>query len=102
MINLEGYVKNPWEKRAHDGMHVDVLLKRIEANAHQGCGLHDVIFYQRCIDEILCVLEKLNQDDSDTLIKAAAKRGYELDELSVMESNTAYIDCLKEIQQAQM
>ncbi|MDQ1228438.1 hypothetical protein QE443_004699 [Pantoea ananatis] len=102
MINLDGYVKNPWEKRAHDGIHVDVLINRIEANAHKGCGLHYEIFNQRCIDELFWVLEQLNQDDSDILIKAAAKRGYELDEISVIESHTAYIDCLKEIQQAQM
>lgn len=102
MINLDGYIRNPWEKRAHDGLHVSTVLSRIEKIAAKSSGLHDVIFHKRCIDELLSVLKQLNPTDSDMLIKAAAGRGYELNDSAVSEVKKAYIDFLKELQQFQM
>lgn len=102
MINLDGYIRNPWEKREHDGLHVSTVLSRIEKIAARSSGLHDVIFHKHCIDELLSVLKQLNQTDSDLLIKAAAGRGYDLDESAVSEVKEAYIDFRKEQQQLQM
>ncbi|WP_210532032.1 hypothetical protein [Pantoea ananatis] len=103
MINMDGYVKNPWEKRAHDGIHVDTLINRIETEAKKGSGgLIDVVFHHRCIDALFDVLDNLDHADSSKLIQSAAMRGYELDEVSVMAANMAYIDFLKESEKKHM
>ena len=92
----EGYIRNPWSKE-HDGIHVSAVIKRIEEEAHRGCGLHYEIFERRSHDGLINVLNRLNEEDRALLLKEANGRGYSLDADSLDKIDAAYNDVMSKI-----
>lgn len=101
MIDMTGYVRNPWSKE-HDSIHADVLIRRIEKAAGKACGCHYEIYEKYCLDSLFEILGRLNADDSRVLSEFAEKRGHNLSEESMESVDKAYSELMTEIYKEQI
>ena len=96
-----GFITPPWAHERGDSIRAASLVRRIEKNAHHGCGLYYEIYHYRVISQLLGITEGLSPSDAETLIQAASTCGFSLDNHAVQESYQCYHDTLAEIRQHQ-
>ncbi|QDY44478.1 hypothetical protein [Candidatus Pantoea soli] len=101
MIDMTGYVRNPWSKE-HDSIHADVLIRRIEKAAGKACGCHYEIYEKYCLDSLFEILSKLNADDARVLCEVAEMRGYNLSDEGMDAVDKAYSELMTEIHKEQI
>lgn len=88
-MDKKPFVRNPWSENM-DSIRVDALVRRVEDEAHPGCGLHYEIYHKRIVDKLQNLMFSLNETEAKLLEIEAAQRGYHLDEDSIIESDLAY------------
>lgn len=74
-LRTDGFVRNIHSQNPYDVIRADVLLARMEAQAHRGCGLHYEIYHSYLLDAALDYLVGLPLKDRLPFIGAAARRG---------------------------
>jgi len=75
VLRTDGFVRNLHSAHPFDVIRADVVLARMEAQAHRGCGLHYEIYHSYLLDAALDYLAALPLKDRPTFIGAAARSG---------------------------
>lgn len=74
-LRTDGFVRNLHSQNPFDVIRADVVLARMEVQAHSGCGLHYEIYHSYLLDAALDYLSGLPLKDRLPFIGAAARRG---------------------------
>lgn len=72
------FVRNIYSQNQFDVIRADVVLERLEKQAHKGCGLHYEIYQSRLLQDAMDYLDQLPLKHRATFIDSAACRGLEL------------------------
>jgi hypothetical protein len=75
ILRTDGFVRNLHSQNPFDVILADVVLARMEVQAHSGCGLHYEIYHSYLLDAALDYLAELPLKDRPTFIGATARRG---------------------------
>lgn len=97
-----GFIVPPWPHVRGDSVSAISLVRRIEREAHHGCGLHDVIYHTRTLAALQALLPALSPGDADTLCQCAAGRGFHLDNIIFNESRQAYHALMAKLREEQI
>lgn len=71
VLRTDGFVRNLHSAHPFDVIRADVVLARMEAQAHRGCGLHYEIYHSYLLDAALDYLAGLPLKDRPPFIGAA-------------------------------
>ncbi|QXD01156.1 hypothetical protein [Klebsiella sp. PL-2018] len=89
-IRTDGFITNLKSGNPFDVIRADVVLARMEKQAHSGCGLHCEIYESRLLAMAMGCLNALPLKDRPTFMGAAAKRGIRL---TLAEAERAHDAC---------
>lgn len=89
-MRTDGFITNIHSRNPFDVIRADVVLERMEKQAHRGCGLHYEIYEARLLSMAMNHMAKLPLNDRPAFIGAAAKRGYMV---TVAEEARAQDEC---------
>ena len=93
----DGFIKNVESAHPFDVIRADVVLERMNAKAHFGCGLHYEIYQYNLISSAMKYLERLPERDRPTFEKAAENIGLKLTESELVQCANAYCDLTNEL-----
>jgi len=93
----DGFIKNVESAHPFDVIRADVVLERMNAKAHFGCGLHYEIYQYNLISSAMKYLERLPERDRPTFEKAAENIGLKLTEAELEQCANAYCDLTNEL-----
>lgn len=96
-IRTDGFITNIKSRNPFDVIRADVVLGRLEKQAHQGCGLYYEIYEARLLGMAIAHLEMLPPKDRKTFIAVAEKRGLALNEEELERADEARADVMREI-----
>lgn len=98
-LRTDGFVRNIHSSNPFDVVRADVVLLRLEKQAHRGCGLHYEIYNARLLASALDYLAQLPLKDRPVFMGAAAKRGYMLTYTEEQHAQEDYDNLMSEIAQ---
>ena len=64
------------------------LIEQLAKQAHRGCGLSFELYSRRFQSSVNALLERLPDDEKETVIALAERHGYERDQPNVVQSST--------------
>ncbi|MBL0881513.1 hypothetical protein [Serratia ureilytica] len=97
VLRTDGFVRNLNASNAFDVIRADVVLARMEVQAHSGCGLHYEIFESRLLEMAMNYLCELPLKDRPVFMGAASRRGYMLTEAEADRANDSYFSLREEL-----
>lgn len=97
MLRMDGFITDISSSHPFDVIRADVVISRLEKQAHAGCGLHYEIYESRLIGSALDHLSRLPMKDRPVLIGMADRRGITLTWTVEERSQTAYSELMAEI-----
>ncbi|MCD5389571.1 hypothetical protein LQT54_22380 (plasmid) [Escherichia coli] len=71
----DGFIRNIHSRNPFDVIRADVVISRLEKQAHWGCGLHYEIYEANLFDMAMNHLSRLPLKDRPVFIGAAARKG---------------------------
>jgi hypothetical protein len=96
-LRTDGFVRNIHSSHPFDVIRADVVLIRLEKQAHRGCGLHYEIYMARVLESALDYLAQLPLKDRPVFMGAAANRGYMLTLTEEQHAQEAYDVLMSEL-----
>jgi hypothetical protein len=94
---MDGFITDISSFHPFDVVRADVVISRLEVQAHAGCGLHYEIYESRLISSALDHLCRLPMKDRPVFIGAADRRGITLTWAQEERSQAAYSELMAEI-----
>lgn len=98
-LRTDGFVRNIHSSNPFDVVRADVVLLRLEKQAHRSCGVHYEIYNARLLASALDYLAQLPLKDRPALMGAAAKRGYMLTHTEEQHAQEDYDNLMSEMAQ---
>ncbi|EPB0467188.1 hypothetical protein ACQ9XA_004160 [Escherichia coli] len=71
----DGFIRNIHSRNPFDVIRADVVISRLEKQAHWGCGLHYEIYEANLFDMAMNHLSRLPLKDRPVFIGAATRKG---------------------------
>jgi len=96
-LRMDGFISDISSFHPFDVVRADVVISRLEVQAHAGCGLHYEIYESRLISSALDHLCRLPMKDRPVFIGAADRRGITLTWAQEERSQAAYRELMAEI-----
>ena len=96
-LRMDGFITDISSSHPFDVIRADVVISRLEKQAHAGCGLHYEIYESRLIGSALDHLSRLPMKDRPVFIGTADRRGIALSWAAEEEAQNAYCELMAEI-----
>jgi hypothetical protein len=96
-LRMDGFIKDISSSHPFDVIRADVVISRLEKQAHAGCGLHYEIYESRLIGSALDHLSRLPMKDRPVFIGSADRRGITLTWAAEEKAQNAYSELMAEI-----
>ena len=96
-LRMDGFITDISSSHPFDVIRADVVISRLEKQAHAGCGLHYEIYESRLISSALNHLSRLPMKDRPVFIGVADRRGITLSWAEEDRSQAAYREVMAEI-----
>ncbi|MCM2448537.1 hypothetical protein ACT3RR_20730 [Ewingella sp. AOP8-B2-18] len=96
-LRMDGFITDISSSHPFDVIRADVVISRLEKQAHAGCGLHYEIYESRLISSALNHLSRLPMKDRPVFIGVADRRGITLSWAAEEKAQNAYCELMAEI-----
>ncbi|WP_223510241.1 hypothetical protein [Rahnella sp. GSA61A] len=96
-LRMDGFITDISSSHPFDVIRADVVISRLEKQAHAGCGLHYEIYESRLIGSALDHLSRLPMKDRPVFIGTADRRGIVLTWAAEEKAQNAYCELMAEI-----
>ncbi|QQN37433.1 hypothetical protein JHW33_23280 (plasmid) [Rahnella aceris] len=96
-LRMDGFITDISSPHPFDVIRADVVISRLEKQAHAGCGLHYEIYESRLIGSALDHLSRLPMKDRPVFIGTADRRGITLTWAAEEKAQNAYCELMAEI-----
>ena len=96
-LRMDGFITDISSSHPFDVIRADVVISRLEKQAHAGCGLHYEIYESRLIGSALDHLSRLPMKDRPVFIGTADRRGITLTWAAEEKAQNAYSELMAEI-----
>lgn len=96
-LRMDGFITDISSAHPFDVVRADVVISRMETQAHAGCGLHYEIYESRLISSALDHLSRLPLKDRPIFIGAADRKGIRLTWAEGERSQAAYRELMAEL-----